>query len=175
MSDPIDLLMEDHRTIESVLAAIRIAARKEVPLDFYADVVDFIVNYADGYHHAREEDRLFPVMERRGIPREGGPIGVMCAEHVMGREHVARMREHLEAEDLAQLRLESRAYAALLEGHIEKEDVVLFPMGREMLAPEELEQLSAEFRDLDPSGAIRARYIALADSLRERAETAPEL
>jgi hemerythrin-like domain-containing protein len=175
MSDPIDILMEDHRTIESVLAAIRLAARKQVPVEFYADVVDFIVNYADGLHHAREEDRLFPLMEQRGIPRQGGPIGVMCAEHVMGREHVARMREQLAAGDLAQLRLESRAYAALLEGHIEKEDVVLFPMGRSVLAPEELERLRAEFQEVDPGGEVRARYVALAASLRERAEAAPEL
>ena len=175
MIDPIDVLMQDHRTIETVLAAIRFAARKQVPVDFYEDVVDFIVNYADGLHHAREEDRLFPAMEQRGIPREGGPIGVMCAEHVMGREHVARMREHLAAEDLGQLRLESNAYAALLGAHIEKEDVVLFPMGQAMLAPDEIERLGREFEEVDPGGEIRTRYVALAESLQERAAQAPDL
>jgi hemerythrin-like domain-containing protein len=126
-------------------------------------------------HHAREEDRLFPLLEQRGIPREGGPIGVMCAEHVMGREHVARMREHLAAEDLGQLRLESKAYAALLEGHIEKEDVVLFPMGQSVLAPEEIERLGRAFAEVDPGGETRKRYVALAESLQQRAADAPEV
>jgi hemerythrin-like domain-containing protein len=174
MSDPIDRLMEDHRTIEVVLEAIEIADGKDLPPAFYAEVIEFIANYADAYHHAREEDRLFPAMEKGGVPREGGPIGVMCVEHEIGRKHVASMRTHLAEGDFDELRKEAKWYVALLRNHIQKEDVVLFPMGRQVVAPDAIERMRREFEELDPGGAIRARYVALANSLRERATAAPE-
>ena len=174
MSDPIDLLMKDHRTIEVVLEAIEIADGKELPSGFYSEVIGFIVDYADAYHHAREEDRLFPAMEKSGVPRERGPIGVMCVEHDVGRKHVASMRAHLADGDLDSLRKEVSWYVALLRSHIQKEDLVLFPMGRQVVAPDAIERMSREFEDLDPGGAIRAKYVALANSLRERAGAAPD-
>ncbi|MFV1958010.1 MAG: hemerythrin domain-containing protein [Planctomycetota bacterium] len=169
-TDPIDQLMDEHRVIESVVGAIRKAAQSDVDLDFYADLVDFIANFADGLHHGKEEDRLFPLLEERGLPREGGPIGVMLQEHRLGREHVARMREGLEAADRDALRRESRAYAALLEGHIMKEDSILYPMGRNVFRPGDVERLQAAFADVDPTGEEGRRYRDLARSLVERAQ-----
>ena len=61
MRDPIQQLMEEHRVIEQVLAALEAAARRELQFPFYEQAVDFIVNFADGCHHAKEEDRLFPM------------------------------------------------------------------------------------------------------------------
>ena len=151
MKDPIQELMDEHRVIERVLGALEAAARKEVPLAFYERAVDFIANYADGRHHAKEEDRLFPVLERKGVPREGGPIGVLCAEHQEGRGHVARMRKLLIAGDRDGLRRESLAYAALLRDHILKEDHVLFPMGRAHLSPPELDRMGASFAEVRTS------------------------
>jgi hemerythrin-like domain-containing protein len=151
MKDPIDELMDEHRVIERVLGALEAAARKEVPLAFYERAVDFIANYADGRHHAKEEERLFPLLERKGIPREGGPIGVMCAEHQVGRGHVARMRAFLAAGDRQGLRRESLAYAALLRDHILKEDHVLFPMGRECLTAPEVDRMRSAFAEVSTS------------------------
>jgi hypothetical protein len=36
---------------------------------------------------------FFPLLKQRGIPEQGGPIGVMLHEHVLGRDCVGRMRE----------------------------------------------------------------------------------
>jgi hemerythrin-like domain-containing protein len=38
-----------------VLSAIDSAAKEEAPLSFYEAVVDFVVNFADGCHHDKEE------------------------------------------------------------------------------------------------------------------------
>ena len=54
---------------------------------------------ADKCHLAKEEDLFFPLLKERGIPEEGGPIGVMLHEHVMGRDCVGRMREACEADE----------------------------------------------------------------------------
>ncbi len=46
---------------------------QELPTEFFPKVVDFIRNFADRCHHGKEEDNLFPAMEKRGIPRQAGP------------------------------------------------------------------------------------------------------
>ena len=47
--------------------------------------------YADRQHHGKEEDLLFPELEEKGLPRNGGPVGMMLMEHRFGRSHIARM------------------------------------------------------------------------------------
>jgi hemerythrin-like domain-containing protein len=59
--------------------------------------VEFARTFVDRCHHGKEERCLFPCLERRGIPGEGGPIGVMLYEHQLGRELVARLDEELRA------------------------------------------------------------------------------
>jgi len=45
----------------------------------------------DRFHHAKEEVFLFPSLESHGMPREGGPTGVMFVEHEIGRQLVREM------------------------------------------------------------------------------------
>lgn len=165
MLDPIQELMDEHRIIEKVLTALEAAAAQEVPLEFYERAVEFIVNFADKCHHGKEEERLFPVLEEKGIPRHAGPIGCMCDEHQIARGHVRCMRELLSASDLAGLRRESLEYVALLRSHIQKEDNVLFPMGRNALSEDDLERLRAKFDEVEHSGQCLRRYSKVADEL----------
>lgn len=165
MLDPIQELMDEHRIIEKVLTALTAAADQELPLEFYERAVDFIANFADKCHHSKEEERLFPVLEEKGIPREAGPIGCMCEEHEIGRGHVQSMRELLKAGDLAGLRRESLNYVGLLSSHIQKEDNVLFPMGRNVLSKVELEQLRAKFDEVEDPGQCHHYYSNLAEEL----------
>lgn len=169
MQDPIQQMMDEHRVIERVLDALEAAADRDVALDFYSKAVDFIANFADGLHHAKEEERFFPVLEQKGIPRDGGPIGVMLAEHEMGRGFVARMRAGIEAEDRDAVRAASLEYAALLRAHIQKEDQVLFPMGRMRLSEGEVAAVRARFDEVDAAGEIRGRYEKLCEDLRGQA------
>lgn len=43
--------------------------------------VDFLLQFGDKMHNTKEERFLFPLLEQRGIPKQGGPIAVMLAEH----------------------------------------------------------------------------------------------
>ena len=165
MLDPIQELMDEHRIIEKVLTALTSAADQEVSLEFYEKAVDFIANFADKCHHGKEEERLFPVLEEKGIPREAGPIGCMCDEHEIGRGHVQRMRELIQGADLVGLRRESLNYVGLLRNHIQKEDNVLFPMGRGVLSQVELQQLRVKFDEVEHGGQCHHHYGSLADEL----------
>ena len=167
--DPIQQLMDEHRVIEKVLAALEAAAQQELPFTFYERAVDFIVNFADGCHHAKEEDRLFPALERMGMPREQGPIGVMCSEHEESRGLVREMRGAIERQDRETLRRMSLEYVTLLRQHIMKEDQVLFPMGRAQLGPDDLIRLRARFDEVSDGGGTERKYTDLANVLCEQA------
>jgi len=149
-------LKEEHRTIKLALAVIvamgrRLDAGEEVPPDHMAGLVDFIRNFADRCHHRKEEDLLFVEMAAAGIPREGGPVGVMLAEHEEGRDYVrgmagAAVRYKAGEKDAgAAFAADARAYADLLAQHIDKEDNVLYIMADRVLSAEQQKRLEDGF------------------------------
>ena len=160
-------LRSEHETILSVIACLRAAcdaARGGTGYDpdSFRKGVDFIRAYADGWHHAKEEVHLFPALEAAGMPREGGPVGVMLHEHELGRAHVGAMADHLDAaadgdaSARATVVEHALAYADLLEGHIQKEDGILFNMADRMLPPSEHRRLEEAYLTAIPDGADAA-------------------
>lgn len=173
-----DILYEEHRIIMKVLECLeKIVAEAEKTGRLNAasatTALDFFKNFADGCHHAKEEDRLFVVMEERGIPREGGPIGVMLFEHDGGRDLVRGMAECVEkasqgdAAALQRFAGHAKDFIALLSNHIAKEDQVLFPMAGQVLDGSAAEQLLSDFKNIEAmAGGKRHReYIAVAKQL----------
>lgn len=187
MTDPIQVLKNEHRVIESVLDAIETMVRRRpanpFPRDFFAQAAEFIAGYADRWHHGKEEDRLFPMLQRRGIPRDAGPIGCMLDEHETGRAHVRAIRENLDAaergdpEAAATVFDEAAAYCGLLRDHIYKEDNILFEMGRQVLSGVDVDALCREFDEAERARGGKASaetYVALAAQLRAAAGLEPE-
>lgn len=151
---PTELLMEEHRAIERMLRIVeevcrRLEAGQEIPADDLEQIVEFIQVFADRCHHGKEEDLLFTEMERAGIPRQGGPIGVMLVEHEQGRAHVRTMKEAVTAYKagdrsvIPTLVRNALGYVSLLQQHIYKEDNILYRMA-DMHLSEEQERLLLE-------------------------------
>jgi len=175
-------LRSEHETILSVIACLReacTAARNEdrFDMDTFRQGVDFIRNYADAWHHAKEEVHLFPALETAGMPSDGGPLGVMLSEHEVGRSHVRAISDSLDAvaagdADARGTAVDSAlAYAALLEAHIAKEDGILFEMADRMLPEAEHRRLEEVYESAIPDGAnaeTGAEYERLAASLCEK-------
>lgn len=87
---PTEQLKDEHSGIKSMLDILakvcdRLESGERVDQRHLDKILEFLNVFVDKSHHAKEEDILFPAMERAGIPREGGPIGVMFAEHRLGR------------------------------------------------------------------------------------------
>jgi hemerythrin-like domain-containing protein len=136
----VERLLAEHELIERGLvllerAVARIENHEPLPEGFAAWAARFFQQFADQCHHAKEEDVFFPLLKQRGIPEEGGPIGVMLHEHVLGRDCVRRMREASQAQPIdAQVFAEAaRQYIPLLRQHIFKENNVLFHMAERVL------------------------------------------
>lgn len=135
-------LMHEHRVIEHSLAVLdtmadRLERGEAVPIEKVTALLDFFEVFAHKCHHGKEEEMLFPELESRGIPREGGPIGVMLYEHEQGEAYQSQLRESLVnlSDPTAKQHFvqTARGYADLLRQHIWKEDNVLFKMAEEVL------------------------------------------
>ncbi len=152
----IQVLMDEHRVIEQVLACLaKMAERcqREGRLDAEParDAVEFFRNFADRCHHGKEEQKLFPMMESRGFSPLAGPTAVMRQEHERGRELLGEMRAAIDGAAAGQPRevvdfvRAASSYAQFLHEHIHKEDHVLFPMAERMLGPNALDELAESF------------------------------
>ncbi len=154
--DSLDILMEEHRLIERVMKILTVAAEQiEVDYETFEKIIDFIRNYADKFHHAKEEGELFPLIENKGIPKNGGPIGMMLHEHDQGRNYVKSMEDSLikyKEGDKSQSNVISRNaldFVDLLEAHIRKEDNILYPMSSRVLSNQDKISLAQRFKDIE--------------------------
>lgn len=182
--NPIEVLKSEHRVIERVLDAVeRFASQDRIDASSFHQAIDFLRNFADGCHHAKEEDQLFPRLESLGVPRDGGPIGCMLDEHTQGRALIQRMIAALDqiergvlgaADDL---RAAAGLYIGLLRKHIWKEDHVLFEMANRALSHDARRDLVAAFDSAEEAKGGMARhqqYIELASRLHVRSHVEPQ-
>jgi hemerythrin-like domain-containing protein len=151
---PTEELRHEHEVILLVLqGAERQAALRAPKQGNLNELLDFFANFIDRCHHAKEERYLFPKMEERGVPNQGGPIGVMLSEHSRGRTLVAAMKEKLTGwhvdETLADLKKDLLEYVGLLRLHIGRENNVLFPKADKVLTAEDQQALSEAFAKVE--------------------------
>jgi hemerythrin-like domain-containing protein len=154
-------LRKEHEVILRMIDATEQTARQLeqgelVPAEVLENLQEFFQLFADRCHHGKEEDLLFPLLEQKGMPRIGGPVGVMLMEHEEGRRLIRAMGNAAQAyaagdtaagrEPWAEA---ARAYATLLRQHIMKENEVLFVMAERLLSEDEQRQLSEAFEQLE--------------------------
>lgn len=126
-SPPIKQLVDEHLWIKRFLALVPAIVDST---DFSSpqgqqvvhDSVNFIRNFADKFHHAKEEDILFPCVDQTLEV-----IQVMLRDHETGRNHVKEMQSALERGDTETVKAHLEGYRALLTEHIQKEDEILYP------------------------------------------------
>ncbi|MBS7644611.1 MAG: hemerythrin domain-containing protein [Candidatus Bathyarchaeia archaeon] len=150
----IEQLKEEHKAIRLMLKILEAICEKMskgevVPKESLEKVMEFIKIFADKCHHGKEEELLFPAMEEAGIPKGGGPISVMIAEHDTGRGYVKAMGEAVLEGDPIKFVENSERYIRLLEQHIDKEDNILYLMADLHLPRDKHDELMEEFDKME--------------------------
>lgn len=171
-----DDLKHEHNAVLVALQLLEKIAAAVVAKDDQApahldQLLDFFRGFVDRCHHGKEEDILFPELERRGVPREGGPIGVMLWEHEVGRGHVRAITEELEcvkrgdARGAAAITDHAWAYQQMLQAHIHKENNVLFPMADRLVPGDVADKLYEQFEALERDRIGDGKHEAYHDML----------
>lgn len=159
MTKATEVLRREHDGITKVLEVLEVSADRlergeNVPESVLNGLAEFLRVFVDMCHHGKEETALFPMLESRGIPRQG-PIGVMLMDHEQGRalarELGASMENVKKGEPGAGKRFAqvARQYSAHLRSHIDKENNVLFVMAERLLSSEEQSSLAEDFERIE--------------------------
>ena len=152
--NPTKILSDEHQNILKVIDALTkecnvLESGKELNKDFFEKAIDFIRNYADKFHHAKEEDILFKELCKDTVQMHCNPIPQMLHEHDLGRNFVKGMEEALKENNKEKVIENARGYIELLQEHIHKEDNILYPMADEALNQEIQESILKRFKQAE--------------------------
>ena len=153
-------LKAEHEAVKLMMkileaACDRVKVGNTLQIADFDEMIDFLKIFVDQCHHGKEEQILFPQMEKAGIPKENGPIGVMLAEHEQGRGYIRGMSQAIVdynsgATEATQPLIENvTLYIELLGQHINKENEVLFTMADKLFSAEIQNQLFDRFEELE--------------------------
>jgi DUF438 domain-containing protein len=183
-----DFLVAEHEMIERAMAVLKNNLEKideavKAPLQMQR-AIDFLLEFGDKVHNTKEEEFLFPLMGQKGLPVQGGPIGVMLMEHDAERNLLQRMMAELpnlaEAATVARQKFaaEGFEYLTIRAEHIWKENDVLYPMGRKLFSDEDNTSLLNAFKTLDQQtygDAARDHYAQMLAEVEKDSEARKRL
>jgi hemerythrin-like domain-containing protein len=170
------VMVDEHKLILRMIALVEkntalLESGKFRNWQFYLDAVDFIRNYADRFHHAKEEDVLFIELIKNGMPEKQSPIEAMHMEHDQGRAHVRAMEEATlkaiegETGQAAIIAEHAKGYASLLRGHIEKEDSILYPLAERILPEDVRSRMLSDYEQAEAkSPGLEDKYRKLVEN-----------
>jgi hemerythrin-like domain-containing protein len=152
MDSAIKNLENDHVYILRLIEIMEIIAKTPKPsIDDLETITGIIKNYADGVHHQKEENLLFPSLGEKGFSPQQGPVAVMLQEHTLGRNFVKGLTDAIvlyktgNENAIQEIRANVSGYISLLRNHIGKENNILFPMANRVLSEQDNQILLTEF------------------------------
>jgi len=173
-------LRKDHKLIEKVLQALDATIKllkdgKQIPEQILLPTLDFTQNFTDVCHHGKEEEALFPALEKAGMPTNMGPIRMMLLDHKRTKEiaeHISlASKKYLETGDSAYLIETLELYVQHVTEHLWKENNRLFMMADARLnyTANDIDKLmnDIEEKKLTELGKTRSHYESLADELEK--------
>lgn len=166
METAIQNLIHDDKSILIALSVIEKMCvnvqnnNKQTDYKDIEDIIGFLQVLADKCHHVKEEDFLFPALEKVGIKKENGPIGVMLSQHKQGHELIKQMQESVVNKIINRNAFVDTAssYVNLLRNHIEKEDTLLFPLSDTKLSASKQKELLKNFENLEKNVIGEGKY-----------------
>lgn len=151
----IETLEEDHKLISRVVGLLpkvrRDIEKGTVDERVLSDIIQFFSEFADGFHHAKEEDQLFPSLVQQGVSQKGCPLRALTLEHQQGRSLmnglIAFVRRYQEGDSEATKTISEilKNIEDLYTDHIWKEDYLLLPMSEKVLSNSSRDALAKGF------------------------------
>jgi hemerythrin-like domain-containing protein len=164
-----DILNREHDLILQALenlagARDKIESGQSPPREFFEKALMFLREFADKFHHFKEEYLMFGLLALKKEGAFDGPIGALRYQHERCRKCIDEMNRSLDGyangEDIAITSLLENlaAYISLLRRHIHEEDDTFFPMAEKELSKEEEEILLMQFKKEDEKMGAQKFY-----------------
>ena len=177
MTRLIEVLREEHRNIEKLLAVLEqelvVFDRRERPdYETLQAVVDYFAEYPARCHHPKE-DMIVDLLAARD-PTAARAVGDIHGDHRQEAERLARLAHTLESVrtggELPRQAVDEvvRDFIAHERRHIELEERALFPAALNGLRPADWSRIDARMSDArDPlfNGTVEQKFRALADKI----------
>jgi uncharacterized protein len=161
----IDMLIKDHALIEKGLLYLTKEAEKtdEINIELVNSIMEFMWEYGFQCHNMKEETAYFPLLIERGMPQHG-PLSIILVEHKQQKayiENINSMISQKESGDIlsSEFKQTLNAFCILSKEHLWKENDILFPMGKNILKPEDIERLYIEFLDIEKDSVGEGGYL----------------
>ena len=176
----IEKLIDEHWLISrmvNVLTALnkRLESDDQADVKVLTDVVDFLRMFVDKNHHAKEEDALFPTLERRAVNPQGCTVQSLKNEHEQGRILATSLSDAIGKYKTGDPTAKNKISAAirssieLYNDHIWRENILLFPAAEKALNESELNDATKSYDELDKrfGSDFRSKYDQLVKALEE--------
>lgn len=177
MFDPIKAWHEEHMYFRRLLRLLQeevdvFASGDEPNYQLMRDVISYLRDWGDAYHHPREDEAFRRVVKKR--PDRQLPVTRLIQEHrVVARagEQLERMLEEVEAGAIiprAQLEVAAATYLVYFGNHIAKEEEDILPLAGEVLTAADWDAVKAAAPSRHPD--VGAHPLERFRELRHRIE-----
>jgi len=160
LGHPVNILMEEHKAMLQIAGKLGDVVNKLQQIsdvNRVGDEIRLLEHIAEDFrdsekHYLREENVLFPVLERHGITE---PPAIMWTEHNQIREKKKQLNSLLEnygamnfSDFKKQLSEVAKALNGLLSSHFFKENNILFPTALKVVTSQEWSDMRKEFDEI---------------------------
>ena len=156
----IEKLIDEHRLISRMVNVLtvlhkRLESEEHADVKVLMDVVDFFRMFVDKNHHAKEEDALFPTLERRAVNPAGCTIQSLKDEHEQSRILTTALSDatgqYKNGDPTAKSKISAtiRSSIDLLSDHVWRENILLFPTAEKTLQEAELDEVTRSYYEIE--------------------------
>ncbi len=160
MHDAIRIIQREHFNISAVLTALEHTADSldepgaEPDFPLLLTVLVYLKNFADKFHHPKEDEYLFRALRQRQ-PDMSSMLDALGAEHNRGHHMAEALRDALEAlrgggdTERTAFVAEARRFIAFQRHHMAAEEQHVLPAAEEALTPKDWAAIEAAFGQND--------------------------
>ena len=152
------IITEEHQNLWRIattldLVADEIDAGGKLETPFFTSVFDYIEQFMDRAHHAKEDQFLFPALRQRS-PEAAAILDRLQAEHSNGPEVLRDLRQKLASTAAGGANNGAftealRNYTAAIKAHIRCEEKDAMPLARQVLTADDWAAIDQAFLDND--------------------------
>jgi len=158
--NPVNILMEEHKIMLGLAEELKTIASKVQQASDISHITNDLPHlkhiakdFLDSEkHYLREENVLFPVLEKHGITE---PPAIMWTEHNKIREQKKKLHDTIEncnsisfQDFKKQLSETAQSLGEMLSSHFYKENNILFPAALRVITAEEWKNIRKEFDEI---------------------------